>query len=387
MVVGSIAILKTNNQKGIVQMKIGIVTLFAVPNYGAMLQAYALWQYLKALGHEVEFVDYKFTSAHRSSFIRSVISRSPAAIKGKLKKYVRHTIIQFADHFPRTQRLCSAEELNTVAKPYEVLIVGSDQIWSPRWAAKWDPAFVFLHFGQKCCRRIAYAASFGVSRWNCEESKPYVSELLKCFSAISVREASGVKIIEELSNRKDIKVCPDPTLLYDASFYNNRLSLGEREESPYIFEYLLDEFSDNSMLITEIKRILGVEKVVSDKCIASGVVGRVCGIMGIYGKIPVQDWICRLANASFVLTNSFHGTVFSIIFHRPFISLLLSGNMSEMNERITGLLDYVGLRNRIVFDMSSIEDCVLQEIDWDVVDSRIDIMRHEGRCFIEECLS
>ena len=131
-------------------------------------------------------------------------------------------------------------------------------------------------------------------------------------------------------------------------------------------------------------KTLGVKRVVTDRVAVSGFLGPVCRALGVESKIPVRDWLSRISASEFVFTNSFHGTVFAILFHRPFATVLLRGKMSGMNERVLSLLGKVGLENRAIFadDLKGMEPVLSEEIDWQRVDACLDAERNAAKDFV-----
>ena len=190
-------------QMGYDPMKIGIVTYFRVANYGAMLQAYALWQVLKSMGHEVVFVSCPFSVAKRMPLWRCLVSRNINSLKSKLEQYIRFPISEFAAVYPQTKECHTLEDCRQVVKDCGAVIVGSDQMWNPVWNYGANLRYVMLDFAAVDAKKIAYAVSFGVKEWQPHPNDVLAGELLKRFSAISVREESGVELVRELSGRGD----------------------------------------------------------------------------------------------------------------------------------------------------------------------------------------
>ena len=116
-------------------MKIGVLTFFRNPNYGAMLQSYALWKFIEEKGHEVEFIDYDFANARRPSFLRCLISKTVSGVRTKLSQYVRYEISRFTMDYPKSRLFRSIEDLTENCPKYDCVIVGSDQMWNPLWCA------------------------------------------------------------------------------------------------------------------------------------------------------------------------------------------------------------------------------------------------------------
>lgn len=370
-------------------MKIGIVTFFCVPNYGAMLQSYALWKYLEGRGHDVEFIDYAFGNTRCIAFWKCFVTRnlhnSLAVIRKKLKSYVSFSTTQFSDTYPRTQRCDTFAALEAIGGKYDALIVGSDQMWNPAWCAGLHLPVVMLDFAHKSVKRISYAVSFGTQEWPYDRSRDLVRGLLQKFNAISVREGSGVGLVQRLSGRNDAKWLLDPTLLHQASFYASLMSVKKSEER-YIFSYFLDEWMGNEDVgsaIEAVKFARGVDAVRNDRIAVQGALAPICKALKVQKKVAVSEWLTLIANADFIVTNSFHGVVFSILFHRPFIVIPVSGNLAGMNDRVTSLLGMLNLDRRSIFsnNIDSIKVVAMERINWDVVDDVLTSRRNDTVSF------
>jgi hypothetical protein len=372
-------------------MKIGIVTFYRVANYGAMLQAYSLMNTLVRMGHEVVFIRHQRCAPKRLPVGRTLVSRNLKGLKAKLKNFVCHSITDFAASYPQTKYCETIEEVKLVTADCDAFIVGSDQMWNPLWCSGVSLPLVMLDFAAEGKARVSYAASFGTNEWREDQNAADASRMLKKFQAISVREESGVKLVESLSGRTDAKCLIDPTLLQDAKFYNEIIAKSgirrEKCKEQYVFNYILDEWSNVSEMQTAIgvvKDKLNVSKVVTDRKPAPGLMGLLCRVLRVKGKINVPEWLEAIAASHFVFTNSFHGTVFSILFHKPFVSVLIKGKMSGMNERALSLLKNIGLDERAVYsdEIEKISSLVDKPINWDEVNSRLDELREVAKDFL-----
>lgn len=372
-------------------MKIGIVTFYRVANYGAMLQAYSLMNVLERMGHEVVFIRYKFYSPKRLPLWRTLVSRNLKGLKAKLKNYVCHSITDFAASYPQTLFCETVDEVKLATADCDAFIVGSDQMWNPLWSSGESLPLVMLDFATEGKPRVSYAASFGTKEWREDQNAAEASRMLKKFKSISVREESGVKLVELLSGRTDTKCLIDPTLLQNATFYNEIIANNEirRDVSkkPYVFTYIFRKWSDIKEMRTAldvVKEKLNIPNVVTDRRYAPGLIGVLCRVLGVKAKIKVPEWLARIASSEFVFTNSFHGTVFAILFHKPFVSVLIKGKMFGMNERALSLLKNIGLEERAVYsdEIEKISSLVDKPINWEAVDSRLDELRNVSKAFL-----
>ena len=137
-----------------------------------------------------------------------------------------------------------------------------------------------------------------------------------------------------------------------------------------------------------VKDKLNISNVVTDRKYASGLLSLLCRVLGVKAKIKVPEWLEAIASSEFVFTNSFHGTVFSILFHKPFVSVLIKGKMSGMNERALSLLKNIGLEDRAVYsdEIEKISLLVDKPINWEEVDSRLDELREVAKEFLGKSL-
>ena len=357
-------------------MKIGIVTFFRVANYGAMLQANALRRFLESMGHEVVFISHPRVVATKMPLWRVFASRSLKGVTIKLKNYVRHSITDFAATFPQTKLCRTIDEVRQATADCDAFIVGSDQMWNPTWCSGRHLPLVMLDFAPEGKPRIAYAASFGTTVWREDQNAKQAGELLRKFAKISVREESGVKLANELSWRTDAVQMLDPTLLHSADFYRKIIADAgveiPKHNCPTIFRYMLDEWDDASAsqkAFEFVKGKLNLKETDSDRIPVRGLLAPLCKHLGVTAKVSVPVWLSKIAASDFVFTNSFHGTVFAILFHKPFVTLLLRGRMSGMNERVLSLLKKLGLESRAAYadDVASLELALATPIDWEKV--------------------
>ena len=376
-------------------MKIGIVTFFRVANYGAMLQANALRRFLESMGHEVVFISHPRVVATKMPLWRVFVSRGLKGVKIKLKNYVRHSITDFAATFPQTKLCRTIDEVRQATADCDAFIVGSDQMWNPTWCSGRHLPLVMLDFAPEGKPRIAYAASFGTTVWREDQNANQAGELLRKFAKISVREESGIKLANELSGRTDAVQMLDPTLLYSADFYRKIIADAgveiPKHNFPTIFRYMLDEWDDASAsqkAFEFVKGKLTLKETDSDRIPIRGLLAPLCKHLGVTAKVSVPEWLAKIAASDFVFTNSFHGTVFAILFHRPFVSILLRGPMSGMNERAISLLKKLGLESRAVHadDTAAIEAALASPINWEKVEAARAAYAEGSRNFLRGCI-
>lgn len=368
-------------------MRIGILTYSIGNNYGALLQAFALETYLKMQGHDVQFIYYYHPWSKGDSFfrVRSYLGRTPYLTLRKIKNMyllfsVRRVFSRVEKSFERSRHYGSCVELLCKEPPeYDAIIVGSDQVWNYGFGRLHYQLPYFLPWGGCRVKKIAYAASFG-GRCVLESDRSQISKLLSDFYAISVREKSGKDEVRRLG--LDSSVVPDPTLLLNATDYLNVFKLKKTQElKNTCFTYFLhvqqgyyDDFLES------LKKIFCIRNVTLHGY-------RICDSQNV---IPdLKGFLNMIQESSLVVTNSFHCTVFSILFHRPFMVLLLEGTIASMNTRFDTLLTSLGLERRMVISKESARELpklLNDTIDWDDVDRRLIRLRKVGVDFLETFL-
>jgi len=355
-------------------MKIGITTFQWSDNYGAVLQAHALQFFLQQRGHAVQIVDYR--PQKPSSMMRRWLSASP---RGCVRKWEANWKTHLFERFRKThlirttESFCSASELRKIADRFDLLITGSDQVWNPQWLEQVDGLcdLYFLSFAGPQTRRIAYAASFGHAETATmkKEWREIIGEKLKKMDAISVREPSGVSLVRDLCGRTDAVHVVDPTLLMPRSHYDKLAGRASSQEG-YLFYYTLHgPKCDVKNMNRRVSDALNLRVI---RCCNAH---KTALHKGFILPSPV-GWLRRIRDASFMVTDSFHGVVFCLIFHTPFVALLIDGHSGSMNARIIELLKAVGLTHRIVSPSEKLPDGACAEtIDWAGVDQKIADMR------------
>lgn len=313
-------------------MKISIFTFSKGDNYGAVLQSFALAQILREKGYQIEFIHLTWFNSWKQRLASLLLPQS-YRFESFRKKYLR----SFSK--PCHKR----EDLSKAVKQTDLCIVGSDQVWNPDITGKYALHY-FFDFLPDNMPRIAYAASFGNSKWMHPELVSSVNILLKKFSAISVREDSGIDICQKQFHVKATEVL-DPTLLI--TDYSSYIKIPQ--VTPQIVSFKFHPSKEYYKLL---------EHISQDLC------NKVC-LMGILPKkdfkealqfkidtfTPVERWIGNIASATLVVTDSFHCTVFSILHRRQFI--VITGNKKRKG-RLYSLLQKLDLLDRLYEDIESV---------------------------------
>ncbi len=350
-------------------MKIGIITYWSSEdNYGQQLQMYALYTFLTNMGHDVSMINYAATSDSTLgvSFLSKIKKKilEPQTILQSLRHKLGRSLVsskedikdcefkKFRDkYFKWTKHYATYVEL--VANPpiVDAYICGSDMIWCE--SNKCRPYFIdFISDGCK----IAYAPSFGRSSITKTYQKE-VKRMLSSFSAISMREESGVEICKSLGYT-DAKWMPDPTVLLNKAEYI-KIEKQPEKKNGYVFMYLLGHTTE--IPFSEIYKFAADKKL--DVCYRASQ-----RRSDEYPKVypTIEEWIGYMNHAEYIITNSFHGCMIAIILNKRFIYLPLTGDCESKNARAYSILDKLSLNDRI---WRGDLNAITHDIDYAVVNS------------------
>lgn len=362
-------------------MKIAILTLPLHTNYGGILQCYALQTVLERMGHEIQVLT-------RPQYGRSYYIIYPLAVcKRLLKRFVLgkkvaifkapHQIIrQHTDRFiyqyihQYTQRKWTAQ----IASHFDAIVVGSDQVWRPIYYQPIEEAFLSF-LGDADIKRVAYAASFGVDHCEyIEKQRKNCSSLLKKFNAVSVRESSGIQLCQEYFDTKAVLVL-DPTLLLSVDDYRTLIKKGKTQPSKgNMLVYLLDRTKEKEDFVERIAQAKGLTPFWMSSDIDDETLPLEQRI-----KMPVEQWLRSFDDADFVLTDSFHGCVFSIIFRKQFLAI---GNKERGLNRFQSLLTLFSLQDRLILSPDEYKND-LSSIDYDQVQAQLLFLQAQSLSFLK----
>lgn len=378
-------------------MKIGIITILKTNNYGADLQAFALYKKLEKSGYSAEIIDYLYfknpghLTTKRSRPIANFSTKS--RLKEALLYRVANPLIEkILPLFNSTQKkrienfsaflakvkfsptYRSLDSLYTNKPEYDVTIVGSDQVWNPGTGSSIEP--YFLTFAKEDSLKISYASSFGTDKID-RSLYPTYKKWFENLDYVSVREKQGAQLIDEIAGKKAVQVL-DPTLLLNKSEWLE-------------FQRPYPTGSKNFILIYQLsssETLLKIAYALQKK--TGWPIVRICkrafkeeqneGILNIQDAGP-GEFIHLFANASFVLTNSFHGTAFSLNFNLPFYTIL--SQKKSNNSRMQSLLEMVNLNDRIVWEGADLEHLDFNKpIDTGYVQERLTLEREKSVTFL-----
>lgn len=353
--------------------KLGILT-FHYPenkNYGAILQSYALLKLYEKIGLEAYLLDYRPYSKTLKNILKDIFLNSFEAkgFKEYVKKYLKIYKIDFENK----------KELNNT---FNIFSVGSDQVWRER-NLKEKILTYFFDFVDDNKKKIAYAASFGVDYWEGDEKlTEEVKPLIKRFDYISVREESGIGICKNTFGVDNVVCVLDPTLMIDREDYQIILDDWQDKshlKKKYIAYMLLDDTEQLRNGSKKIANYLGAE--------INYIKGKSFNILGktitLYNK--VSQWLTYLKDAELVITDSFHCTVFSIIFHKKFVVV---ANPTRGIARLETLLEKVGLENRFFTNIDNVLESEIldKDIDYREVDKKLEVHRKYSMNFLKRAL-
>ncbi len=365
-------------------MKIGILTQPLQANYGGLLQNYALQQVLITMGHKPVTIDRHFP--RRESFAKNVAKKVMRLIKptyeiGYLTASQRRSLSKNLLRFKgrniiATPVITSQADFDkeVISGGYDAFIVGSDQCWRPIYSPNL-PDYYLDFAAAPGVKKIAYAASFGTDDW---EYSPELTRRVRpgaqALDAISVREESAVDLCRDHLGVEAEWVL-DPTMILGPKAFRSYV---RSSEPTGVTTCLLEDISGSRALVNKVCSLAGVNTVTNN--LMSPVFHRFEPIRN-HTEIPVEDWLSNIANASLVVTDSFHGAVFSILFNVPFVVKL---NGVRGNARILSLLKDFGLEQCICSDIDSF---TLPEIDWKRVNNHLSHRREKSIAFLSTALS
>lgn len=368
-------------------MEIGIFTFWASKdNYGQTLQSFALQHFLNMQnGIQAEVIRYY-------AFKKSVRSK----IKSLIKKVVlcafpfiaRETVeackkIRQRDFKSFKQRnipysskiLYGKDALNKCCRKYDVLIAGSDQIWSMMLDNPMNSVY-YLDFGTKVQKRISYAASFGLHSYP-SILKDELRKQLSRFDFISVRENDGIEICRECG--VDAVQVLDPTLLLEKSVY--RQFLLKKRTIPYTFMYVLNINDSNDINWTELRKNIKTSRIIGTN--GSGYTKSQIILDGVeYENSTIEQWLSNIAYAELVITTSFHGVVFSILFEKNFVYIPLKGKYSQSNNRAVNLLHQLSLEYRALNNERRFVDILNDNINYTLINQKLNVLKKKSINFL-----
>ena len=358
-------------------MKIGILTFHCAHNYGAVLQCYATQEFLRSKGYEVEVINYRpqyLLDPYKLFNRRRVICKNPI----RLLKCLIIEILMFSNRYKRFigferfihNRLQIGDIVtrNTLSSDCDAYIIGSDQVWNSRITRGFDPIyFADFPFEKGNKKYISYAASMEAKTLT-HEQVDFYTKSLNNFDILSVRENQLQQLLQSLTS-KNISLVLDPTLMVPTAVWDN-LSSDNSNVEKYVVVYQV-RIDPNTMRIAElIANQIGAKVKVLVAWLHYN------AVEGADQTATPEEFVDVIRNAACVVTTSFHGTAFSVIFNRPFYTIRLNDGRDTRSESLLGTLS---LEERIV----DVDACpIFSDIDYSVVNKKLEKLRKESQDFL-----
>ena len=381
-------------------MRIGIVTYWSSSdNYGQQLQCFALQKYLIGLGHDAYLIKYMPTShiplwrrIARSVKYRLLVS-SEQKEKDRNTKLIsernkllncRRGFKEFRDKYIKSTEIVyrNIKELRNNPPAADIYICGSDQVWNNSLSDP-DTAGWFLDFGKPTVKRVSYAASIGRDIDSSEINR--FTKYLKNFIAISVREQKAYALCHQLGFDKSMIVI-DPTLLLNSSAYDSiEIDSNGTDVAgkPYVFIYTLNIRTAEEIYWDDFQKIIAKGALLIRSVSSSGYLPARELLPGVHNEqATIPEWLSLIKHSEYVITTSFHGVVFCLLYHKPFYAVLLQNEYSKGNDRIISLLANVGLENRAIASTHDIEIAQYADICWEEIDKKIYQFRKKSIDFL-----
>lgn len=364
--------------------KIALITIHYANSYGGCLQALASQSILSRFG-EVSIIDYKTPQlANTMKLLR--FSKSPRAglhlIKDIGRYFPRKRLLEKFHHFMwknynLTKPCISQADLQKLNRDFDIFVCGSDQIWNPIIIGSFDKNYMLDFVKGK--QKVAFSTSAG-SYIHAGKSKDYLEASLNTFSSLSFREEDTAERMKALSGRDDIDCTLDPTLLLTREEWSELLNLPDQKApyERYIFVYTLKKDRLVYEIVNKVAKKFNLKIVAIDQDPFL-----LYKTDQHYRDASPLEYMSLMNSASFVVTNSFHGTAFATNFGIPFVSI----KPESGTNRIKGFLGNLGLGDRLVENMTDLDDILLKEIDFEPVHIKLDQYKQNTLRYLERALA
>lgn len=365
-----------------IKPKVGILTLPVNNNYGGIIQLAALYNFIESNGYQVVWIDKRHPDNVIKLLSKKIIESNPLyniydPRNFKTIKLFLQQVKPFFNNYvsSKTQTVYTKKELKRATEDFDCLVVGSDQIWRLGYI-KENYSTYFLDFASVNQKKIAYAASFGKNYWEGDRNSiSKIQSLIKTFNLVSTREDIGVEICAESFNFNNAVHVLDPSFLPELDFYKTMLNNITFSRKIELFNYVLDFSKKSNLIVESISKELNLK---TDKIYLNNLSNNSSNLM--------ENWLAHFYYADFVVTDSFHGLVFSIIFNKQFIII---GNHSRGLSRFDSLLNLLDLKDRMItidqFNSKSMP--VLQEkIDYSVVNQKLNNHKEISKTYLLNAL-
>lgn len=378
--------------------KLAIITGYHIKNYGSALQAYATQRVINEMGINNECIQYQKKNDLNQAlrvFNIPLLRTKIAGIKKKLyaKRYATTLGKNFAirneifdkfvqENFKISKKCYGYEQLQHKIQEYDAVLLGSDQVWNP---LNFGSHYYTLEFVPDDIPKIAYAPSFGVSKIP-NSQKKQTANYLNRIEYISVREKKGQEIIKELT-KKDVPVVVDPTLLLDLAQWKTVYQEEKIEKEPYILCYFLGANQKHREFAQKLQKLTGY-KIVTLPYMDEIVKNDFNFANEQLYEVGPSEFLNLINYAEYVCTDSFHGTVFSILHHKKFFTFnrYEERKKASTNSRLKSLLELLNIENRLCQSNIDVEMIKNQEINYEQVDKKLDTLREESMNYLKNAI-
>lgn len=381
--------LQTNKKKG---MKIGLVIFHFTHSHGSLLQNYALYRILKGMGHDVTVINDSINTITLTYCIKRTLYLLLQKIRGKYKggvffrkstpKYLMKNLNPFIEKYfgHDVYRVFDEVDLSDYVSTsgFKALVVGSDQTWRPKFVR--SIYYYYLDFAEQLSdiKRVAYVPSLGTDEWEyTNEQRERCGQLIKLFDSVSVREKSSVDVLYKQYGIK-ARWLLDPTFLLKKEDYESLIVELNRNKKQLSYS-ILDIDDKKRLFVKSIARRMSLKLVR-----INGREEEANAPLKERAAPSISQWLSGFRDAEFVIADSFHATVFAIIFNVPFLTI---ANKRRGLARFESLLSYFGLNDRLVTEIENVDYRILYNpIDWDTINKKIEQKRTEGINFLKDSL-
>jgi hypothetical protein len=360
--------------------KIGIVTWHYYVNFGSALQAYALQTIIEEYGYTVFFIDYRNpifgVQSPKIDKLRNIFSHLSSDFEGNFRKRFYQPFLQFREsYFHETKRTYRKEDLPNLVKNFDICIAGSDQIWAPN---VFNPIYM-LDFVPSQIRKISYAASIGLNEIPDNLISQYRKLLIR-FSKISVREDVGKKLLLERCGINSELVL-DPTLLIEVNKWRMLEKKCHGVNGKYTLCYFLND--ENHYC----KKVMEFIKLHEYKIYGISAKGEDSQWMNFLNKVGPCEFLWLIDNAEMIFTDSYHGAIFAMLFHKPFIVFerFQKNDIICQNSRIYQLTDSFNMKN-IIYNIDDYNPYISNDIDYGTFDNILKKLRRKSKKYLEDAL-
>lgn len=379
-------------------MKIAIMTQPLGHNYGGILQNYALTKILENFEAEVTTINrlypkrplYKrMLSKVKNQTLNRLTNTYYYLLTKEDKRNIYKENLDFINKYLNLSKpIYSTKSLKRyfTKNKFDIVIVGSDQTWRPKYSPCINNYFLDFLKSDKHIQKVAYASSFGTGEWEFTENQTKVfSKLAKRFDAISVRESSATLLCEKYLKVSSKHVL-DPTLLLDQRDYiqliNSKKTLPVIDNNNKLFNYILDDTQAKREFVEALSDLLDKKSFRTQP--KKKMIKPDKKHLSEYKYPSIEEWINSFHHADFIITDSFHGTVMSVIFNKPFITLV---NKERGADRFISFLNAIGLEHRMLNDISEFKpDLLIEEIDYEKVNAKLRILKESSIKFLKDFL-